>query len=123
RASAIIDSITERWQILAAVIDLERVDRDAIVGKHTAFADLLRNQPHAIRRITLAAHANVDVKSFRQVLHHLPRARWPPHRQLRPSLAPRPADPSRKPQIGKTHDVIGMMMRQENAGYFAERNA
>jgi hypothetical protein len=119
-AAAIIDSIPKRWQLLAAMIDLEGGDSDVVLFNNAAFADLLRDQFYAINGITFAAYSDIDMKSPWQPLHHLLCVHRAPYAQWRAPITPRTADPSGEPKIGKTDNVIGMMVGQEKAGDFAE---
>ena len=115
RAPLVIDPVPIGGQFLAAMIDFERADLNAVVIEHHALTNLVRVQLDAVRRIAAAAHADIDMKRQRQVLHHLPRPCRPINRQRLGSLSPGTADPTGEPEIGKTNHMIGVMMGQKHA--------
>src|SRR5262245_41902638 len=118
-----VDTIAVGREILASVIDFEGADFHAIGFESDAFLDLARIQFDASRGIVLSPHTNIDKESLRQVLHHLLRTFRSENRQRRTSFSPRPSNPTGQPQIGKSDDVIRMMMSQKNAGDIREGDA
>jgi hypothetical protein len=93
------------------MIDLEGAHLDLVLIEDHAFLDFVRNQLCAFGRIASAADAQVDGESLRQMFHHLPGSLRTPNIERRAPFAPRPADPTRQPKIGKPDHVIGMMVR------------
>src|SRR5688572_3186953 len=121
--AAVIDPVTECRQVLAAMVDFEGKDSDAVAIEHHAFVDAVRFQLYAFGRIVMAAHADVDVERFRQVLHHLFGSVRSPNPQRGFSHAPGPADPTGEPEIDKADNVVRVMVREKNAGDVGEGNA
>src|SRR5690349_21890079 len=105
---AIFDAKTEGRQFLAAMIDFESTHADAVAIEYDTLAEFMGGELHTFGRIAFAAHADVDVKCLRQMLHHLSGPHRPPHLEGHAPLAPRAANPTGQPKIGKSDHVIRM---------------
>ena len=109
RVPGIVDSISQRG-LDCAVIDCESCNFHSAALVNNALFNILCFDDDPWRRyllIDIASDVNVERIGLLQMFHHLPRPAGSPN----PQRSFSPYDPTRQPQIGHSHDVVGTLGR------------
>ena len=120
RVPGIVDPISQRG-LDCPVIDCKSCNFDSAALANNALFNILCFDDDPWRGyllIDIASDVNVERIRLLQMFHHLPRPAGSPN----PQRSFSPYDPSRQPQIGHSHDVIGMQVGQEQRRDFRKRH-